>query len=114
MFGEFKRLKRCAEDRASEWNLSFDEFVELWREHWRDRRRLKLVLCRNGFKGPWAIGNVRIDTRPNQVKDQHARRRELSRDQYKHQRSTKPGHEDINHRACGIVPATSSRRSLGS
>ena len=78
MFGEFKRLKRSAEDRASEWNLSFDEFVELWREHWRDRRRLKLVLCRNGFKGPWAIGNVRIDTRPNQVKDQHARRRELS------------------------------------
>jgi hypothetical protein len=75
---EFRRMRRGAEFRGSQWLLTLDEFIEVWGNQWRDKRRLNLVLCRNGYKGPWAIGNVRIDTRANQVRDQHDRRREVN------------------------------------
>jgi hypothetical protein len=74
---EFRSMQKAADLRGNEWGLSFEEFVELWRPHWRERRRMNLVLCRNGYIGPWALGNVRIDTRSSQVSDQHALMRRL-------------------------------------
>jgi hypothetical protein len=56
--------------QEADWNLSWEAFVELWRPHWRDRRRLNLVICRTDHMKPYALGNVYIDTRSNQVKQQ--------------------------------------------
>jgi hypothetical protein len=78
MHKEFRRLRSAAASRGSAWDLTLEQFIEIWSPRWQDRRRLRLVLCRNGYKGPWTVENVRIDSRANQVREQHARQRELS------------------------------------
>jgi hypothetical protein len=56
--------------REPDWNITFEEFADLWRPHWSDRRRLNLVICRIDHLKPYESGNVYIDTRSNQVKQQ--------------------------------------------
>jgi hypothetical protein len=81
MRADFRKMQRDAARRGVGWHLSFDQFLELWRPYWRERRQRNLVLTRNAYVidgeiAPWAIGNVRVDTRGRQVEDQaiHKRR----------------------------------------
>lgn len=64
----FARLAWGARRGTYQWNLSWEQFVELWHPHWADRRRRKLVICREDHTKPYELGNVWIDTRSNQVK----------------------------------------------
>lgn len=70
MLREFCRHKRelTRADRA--WKLTFPEYVNLWADHWKHRRRRNLVMCRTNHAGAYEVGNVRIDTRSNQLKEQ--------------------------------------------
>jgi hypothetical protein len=68
---QFNRFAKAVRyNDAPYWELSWEAFVELWRPHWRDRRRLNLVICRDDHMKPYALGNAYIDTRSNQVKQQ--------------------------------------------
>ena len=65
-----------------EFLLTLDEFITLWAPRWHLRRASKLVIARTRATGPYQIGNVRIDTRSNQVREMHAeyrKRREAQR-----------------------------------
>lgn len=53
-----------AGQRGIGFSLTFDEWWGLWKGHYerRGQGRDDMVMCRNGDEGPYAIGNVRIDT----------------------------------------------------
>jgi hypothetical protein len=70
MFREFCRHKRDLTKPDRAWKLTFPEYVKLWADHWNQRRRLNLVMCRTNYAGDYEVGNVRIDTRSNQLRDQ--------------------------------------------
>jgi hypothetical protein len=75
MHSDFRKMQRHAARHGVGWHLTFDQFVDLWRPHWRERHRFNLVLTRNAYVidgqiAPWAMGNVRVDTRGHQVEDQ--------------------------------------------
>ena len=63
----FVRCRADAERRGIPWRLTLDEFVGLWGMDWDRRAVEKLDLCRTGDEGDYALGNVRIDTRANNI-----------------------------------------------
>jgi hypothetical protein len=71
----FRTTRSAAERAGYTWRLSFDDFVELWQPHWTERRSRQLQLSRNGYAGAYERDNVRVDTRSNHVRDQHARQK---------------------------------------
>lgn len=58
--GKFSTHKTHATERGIAFLLTFDEWWELWYRHWEDKDGL--VMARYGDTGPYAVGNVRIDT----------------------------------------------------
>ena|ERR1700691_4186100 len=73
---QFRRLKwQCEAWQRAEWKLTLEEYTELWRLRWRDRRRDKLVLLRHDESRPYEIGNAFIDTRRFQVQRMWAEHR---------------------------------------
>jgi hypothetical protein len=67
------RITRSAAERGGiTWRLSLEDFIELWRPHWLRRREGRLQLSRVGYAGAYEKGNVRVDTRANHVREQHA------------------------------------------
>ena len=90
----FRRLKwQCDTWERAEWNLTLDQYIDLWRSRWRDRGRDKLVLMRVEEDKPYQMGNVFIDTRRYQVQRQWALyRRQVER--------PKPGDESIINANC--------------
>lgn len=63
--GKFLDQKVGARQRGIEFNLSFEEWWELWEPHWSERGLGKMVMCRDNDEGPYELGNVRIDTQAN-------------------------------------------------
>lgn len=55
--------KRNAEKRGIEFLLTFDEWWQLWEPHYHNRgtRKGQMCMCRTLDRGPYAVGNVRID-----------------------------------------------------
>lgn len=53
-----------AASRGIPFEMTFEEWWGIWEPHYEQRGRggEKLVMCRTGDKGPYAVGNVRIDT----------------------------------------------------
>lgn len=53
-----------AKKRGIEFKLTFAQWWGLWESDWEERGlgRLKKCMCRNGDRGAYEIGNVRIDT----------------------------------------------------
>jgi hypothetical protein len=70
----FRATRSSAERVGIVWRLSLEEFTDLWRPHWQDRK--DLLLARLGYTGVYEIGNVKVDTRSAHVKLQQARKRE--------------------------------------
>jgi hypothetical protein len=60
----FRVQQSGAAERGIGWELSFEQWWELWKDKYHLRGRTKgcLVMCRTGDKGPYAVGNVRIAT----------------------------------------------------
>ena len=63
--GQFSIQKRKAKQRKIEWQLSFDEWWNIWQEsgHWEERgaERGKYCMSRKNDIGPYAVGNVYIN-----------------------------------------------------
>jgi hypothetical protein len=53
-----------AKRRGIEWEFTFEEWCEIWALHWDKRGPGKdqLVMCRTHDQGPYAKGNVRLDS----------------------------------------------------
>lgn len=67
--GKYKAHKEGAIQRGIEFKLSFDEWWELWKPHWKDKLQGEICMCRNGDKGAYEVGNVRIDTWQNNIRE---------------------------------------------
>lgn len=65
--------KAGAKRRGIGFELSFIDWWSLWEPHFanRGRGRHKLVMCRTGDKGPYAIGNVRIAPSVANIREAH-------------------------------------------
>jgi hypothetical protein len=68
--GRYNAQKQTAKWRGVEFNMTFDEWWSVWEPHWDRREQEDLCMCRTGDKGAYEVGNVRIDTRVNNVKEQ--------------------------------------------
>lgn len=63
--GKWLDQKMGASQRGIDFNLTFDQWWELWETHWHERGIGGKVMCRYADKGAYEIGNVRIDTQAN-------------------------------------------------
>lgn len=64
--GRFNRQKANAKQRGVEWQLTFEEWWQIWQESgkWEERGTGEKNYCmsRKHDDGPYAVGNVRIIT----------------------------------------------------
>ena len=60
---KYRDHKRRAETRGIEFLLTFEEWWAMWEPHYSKmgRGKGKMCMCRNLDKGPYSVGNVRID-----------------------------------------------------
>jgi len=68
----FTEHKSNAKRDGKEFLLTFAEWWAIWEPHWEGRGNGRLVMCRTGDVGPYAVGNVRIDTQANNSKERHS------------------------------------------
>lgn len=59
------RMKAQAKFRNEPWNLSWQDFQDLWEGHWHNRGRSvdDLCLTRIDWTGTWELGNIELVTR---------------------------------------------------
>lgn len=64
---KYNRHKHAAKNRGIAFNLTFQEWVELWGDKYDQRGLGKeaLCMCRTYDQGAYEVGNVRIDTHAN-------------------------------------------------
>lgn len=80
----FQQHKRSAQQRGIEFELSFEQWWELWEPHWerRGQKSQDMCMCRKADQGGYTLGNVRIATnkenhqeRALEYRTRHAQRR---------------------------------------
>ena len=61
---KFYSHKGGAKTRGIPFNLTFEQWWDIWRPHWHNRgsKRGQFVMCRTMDQGGYEVGNVRIDT----------------------------------------------------
>jgi hypothetical protein len=71
----------CARSQAAyrleDWELTWDQWQELWPDHLWDQRGRKtdeLALTRKNHKGAWSIDNCHVVTRKQQLHESNLRR----------------------------------------
>lgn len=69
IFGKYKAHREQASQRGIEFKLTFDEWWGLWKPHWQPVLAGKLCMCRTNDQGAYEIGNVRIDTWQNNIRE---------------------------------------------
>jgi hypothetical protein len=67
--GMYATHKGSAVGRGIEFHLSFNEWLSLWEPYLDGKRQGGYVMCRTADLGPYALGNVRIDTQSNNAKE---------------------------------------------
>lgn len=69
--GAYRQQRQNARRRGVAWQLTLGEWWHLWEPFWatRGRRRNQLVLCQRGDRGPYAIGNVFIQSASRNCSD---------------------------------------------
>lgn len=72
MYTPWQRMKAQANFRGEEFTLKFEDFYNLWKDHWPQRGRGIDDLCmsRNDHSGPWSKKNTIIITRKEHYKNQ--------------------------------------------
>lgn len=66
-YGKYVDHRNHARHRGIEFMISFEEWWEMWEPFWDKRGPGGYVMCRTKDQGPYAVGNVRIDTHRNNV-----------------------------------------------
>ena len=66
------QMKNQAQWRGEAWTISFEEYKQLWGEHWHNRGREKGCYCmtRQDWSLPWTVANTHIVTRQEHAKMQ--------------------------------------------
>lgn len=64
--------KEAVHQRNIEWNLTFEEWWNIWQNsgHWEERGSLGYHMCRKGDEGPYSVDNVYIAHHTQNKKDQ--------------------------------------------
>lgn len=77
------RARSQAHYRGEQWLLTYEQWVQVWAQHWHQRGRGKhnLMLARKNYKKPWSIRNVHLLTRSQFHTHQWAIRRQRIKDQ---------------------------------
>jgi len=70
--GRYSKQKEHAKTRGIGFNLTFDEWWELWQPHYAERGQGGLMMCRTNDEGAYELGNVRIDTHRNNIKERNS------------------------------------------
>jgi hypothetical protein len=60
----YAKHKAHAKERGIEFDLTFEEWWGIWEPRWAERGTHKdqLGMCRTRDQGPYAVGNIRLDT----------------------------------------------------
>jgi hypothetical protein len=73
------RMRAQAKFRSESWDLSWEEFQQLWDGQWhlRGREVMSLCLTRHNWSGPWNMDNTHVVTRLEHLRMQglHSRGR---------------------------------------
>lgn len=71
--GKYSVQKRHAKQRKIPWELTFEQWWNIWQESgkWDERSETGYVMCRTNDFGPYGVGNVRIDTCVNNAKESY-------------------------------------------
>ena len=74
---KYRKQAANAKKRGVEFNLTFDEWWDLWADHWEERGKGsdQYCMCRTNDEGAYEVGNVRIDTCRNNILESNAIRR---------------------------------------
>lgn len=76
--GVFTSKRRNAKVRGVEFWLTYEEWWEIWRPHWENRKKEGLMMCRLKEPGPYSTDNVYIgDMRSN--REDHCRNQGIVR-----------------------------------
>lgn len=67
---KFKSHRANAEARGIAFRLTFAEWWSVWEPHWPRRHLDSLAMCRDGDEGDYALGNVHITTRTENLHEQ--------------------------------------------
>ena|SRR5208283_1750858 len=65
----YRAQRATAKSRGISFDLSLCEWWDIWRDHWPRRHQHRLMMCRYGDRGAYAIGNVYIGTPSDNAKD---------------------------------------------
>lgn len=65
MYNPFLKRKAQAKFRDEVWDLTFDQFYDLWKDYWhmRGKKSDEYCMTRIDNKGAWDINNAKIITR---------------------------------------------------
>lgn len=74
MYHPWQMSKAQATFRNEGWELSFDEYYELWKDDWDNRGRKSENMCMTRLDPdmPWAVGNVQVIKRVDHLRNQNA------------------------------------------
>lgn len=78
MYMPWMRAKAQANFRNEGWDLTFEQFYELWKNDWSNRGRQPDNMCmtRDDYAGAWCLDNVRVVTRREHLQKQQGARRD--------------------------------------
>tara|TARA_R110000851_G_scaffold61962_6_gene142520 strand:+ start:4809 stop:5204 length:396 start_codon:yes stop_codon:yes gene_type:complete len=70
---KYCKQKNHAKTRGIPFNLTFEEWWEMWEPHFRNRGKnvTNLMMCRTGDTGAYEVGNVRLDTPLSNQRERH-------------------------------------------
>lgn len=71
--GRYSDHKKRARSRGIPFLLTFSEWWNIWESSgkWEERGTHGYVMCRTGDLGAYEVGNVRVDTFLNNIKESH-------------------------------------------
>lgn len=80
--------------RGEEYLLSFEEYYDIWKDHWSQRGRASEQFCmtRYDHDGPWHVDNVRLLTRKEWLQEKNSFRKDTTYNKMKKPRQQ--GHPD--------------------
>jgi hypothetical protein len=79
MYRTFVQARNQANFRKEQWDLSFDDYQALWREHWHDKGRTVDDYCmaRRDVELAWDLGNVEVLSRHEHFSRANRRRNNI-------------------------------------